>query len=87
MTFVLLPSFNYSKIFGDVVSWTSPHYNLDADKTVNGIGFSWKAFMSTSTMGIGKEVETAASFWYMMLIIFDIFFYLLLTWYFDKILE
>ncbi|KAG9301727.1 hypothetical protein G9A89_002959 [Geosiphon pyriformis] len=90
---MFFPFFNFGKIYLDMSQLTARNFDFLMNKVVNGPGFHWNDLYrpipshylpSYSFANRKPDVPNPIQSWYFLLM--NIGFYLLLTWYFDKII-
>ncbi|KAI9597443.1 hypothetical protein BDF19DRAFT_435110 [Syncephalis fuscata] len=87
---MFIPFFNFGKLYLDISRYTAGKYSVVTGEYTKGLGFPWSRLYEdlstdvTSSAILSERVPRPIVSWY--LLIANIGFYLLLTWYFDKVI-
>jgi hypothetical protein len=87
--FYLFPSFTVSVCFGAVALVASTHMDPASVTWVKGLKYSWADFFKPDDGWIvgGIHWTAPSGFEFMMILVYDALFFLLLTWYFDHVVS
>lgn len=84
----LYPPFNFAKAYGDIARKSGRKFSRHERGWVNGPGFTWKNFVHSiwgNVAGVKYKVPSTGST--VLILLGDVVFYMLLTWYFDNVME
>lgn len=85
----LYPPFNYSKIYSDIALKSGYHYDMIQNMNVRGPGYKWHDFFlrAKGSLFNGGNFEMPSSFSTLMVMLADLAIYIIITWYFDHVVE
>jgi hypothetical protein len=82
------PPFNFSIVFNDIARKAASHPDYLERRWMPGTAYSYEDFSTPRTGSIkGNDFVIPSSSYYMSLLARDLLFYVVLTWYFDHVIE
>lgn len=84
----LYPPFNFAKAYGDIARRSGRRFSRHDRAWVNGPGFTWRSFVHNIRGDLaGMKYRVPCTGITVLILLADAAFFMLLTWYFDHVME